>query len=113
MHGEAKLRSSATSVSALRASQNDDEAERLADVFYKVLRELPYYNDRAKAGELKKYTSAKLRDSALTDPHSVFVAKVDEHLAGFLFSHIDDETVWLSWFGVLPKYRKSGVGGAL
>lgn len=113
MPGETALKASPTGVSALSVLQGADEPDRLAAVFHEVLRELPYYNDRAKAGELKKYTPSKLREAALADPESVLVAKVGGNLAGFLFNHVDDETVWLSWFGVLSTYRKQGVGDAL
>jgi GNAT superfamily N-acetyltransferase len=112
MDGKTTLGCSHDAVSALNVSRGS-ETDQVFGIFREVLWELPYYNERAKSGELEKYTPSKLRASALADPGSVLVARLGKELAGFLFNHEDDEMVWLSWFGVLPKYRGRGVGSAL
>jgi ribosomal protein S18 acetylase RimI-like enzyme len=92
---------------------SDAEADEVNALFQGVLSPLPYYNSAAKRGELAKYTSDRLREWIAIDPDSVLVAKVAGRLAGFCFSHTDDETIWLSWFGVDPNYRRQGLGSAL
>lgn len=89
------------------------EIEAVAAMFREVLEELPYYNAQAKAGELEKYSADKLRASALADRASILVARVDQELAGFAFNHEDDETLWLSWFGVASRHRGRGIGHTL
>jgi RimJ/RimL family protein N-acetyltransferase len=90
-----------------------DEPERLSDLFRTVLHGLPYYNERAKSSETAKYSTHRLRQSASADPGSVLVAHVDGNLAGFAINNLDDETIWLSWFGVNASMRSRGVGGSL
>jgi ribosomal protein S18 acetylase RimI-like enzyme len=87
-----------------------EEADQLSQFFGQVLESLPYYNRRAKTGELAKYSPFRLRDAASTDPSSVLVAKIGQELAGFCFSHADDATTWLAWFGVHSDYRRRGIG---
>lgn len=90
-----------------------EEADRLSQFFGRVVVSLPYYNRRAKTGELAKYSADRLRTATSADPGSVLVAKVGHELAGFCFSHEDDETTWLAWFGVHPDHRRRGIGAAL
>jgi len=112
MDSAATLRHPLTVVSPLNVSRAG-EVESVSAVFREVLAALPYYNDRAKAGELQKYSPQKLAASALADSDSVLIARIGQDLAGFVFNHEDDGMVWLSWFGVVAKYRGRGVGGAL
>jgi ribosomal protein S18 acetylase RimI-like enzyme len=100
-------------VAPLLVAQQSDEPEQLSDLFRTVLRGLPYYNERAKASESAKYTADRLRQSASSDRGSVLVAHVDGKLGGFIISNLDDETIWLSWFGVDAAFRERGVGSAL
>jgi GNAT superfamily N-acetyltransferase len=74
---------------------------------------LPYYNERAKASETAKYAADRLRRHALADPGSALVARLDDGLVGFVINNLDDETIWLSWFGVNPAFRRRGVGSCL
>jgi ribosomal protein S18 acetylase RimI-like enzyme len=94
-------------------AQQSDEPERLSDLFRTIVDALPYYNERAKRSELAKYTADRLRQSASVDPGAVLVARVDGKLAGFIINNLDDETIWLSWFGVDIALRERGVGSSL
>jgi ribosomal protein S18 acetylase RimI-like enzyme len=47
------------------------------------------------------------------DPGSVLTAHLDNKLVGFVISNLDDETIWLSWFGVDMAVRQRGVGSSL
>jgi ribosomal protein S18 acetylase RimI-like enzyme len=100
-------------IAPLSVAQQSDEPERLSDLFRTVLDALPYYNERAKSSESAKYTANRLRQSASADPGSVLVAHVGGKLAGFVFNNLDDETIWLSWFGVDSALRERGVGSSL
>lgn len=113
MLGGTLLREAPAGAATLTVTSGCDDPERLASAFSEVLHGLPYYNERAKLGESQKYTASRLAAAAAADPESVLVAEIDGQLAGFLFNHLDDETVWLSWFGVRPDFRRRGVGGAL
>ena len=55
----------------------------------------------------------RLREWVAADRESVLVAKVADRLAGFCFSNSDDQTVWLAWLGVHPRWRRMGVGTSL
>lgn len=90
-----------------------EEADQLSQFFGQILESLPYYNQSAKLGELAKYSAARLRAATSADPGSVLVAKIGQELAGFCFTHEDDATTWLAWFGVHPNHRRKGIGTAL
>jgi ribosomal protein S18 acetylase RimI-like enzyme len=94
-------------------AMEDDEAEPVALLFGRVLEGLPYYNHSAKSGELAKFTPARLRELTATDPEAILVAKIGNRPAGFCFSNRDDQTVWLSWFGVDPNHRRMGIATAM
>ena len=89
------------------------EAEDVTILFRKVLASVPYYNDQAKAAERKKYTPSLLEQSVGDDPSSVLIARIGHKAVGYCFSRKDDGLIWLSWFGVHPAYRQSGIGSCL
>jgi ribosomal protein S18 acetylase RimI-like enzyme len=97
----------------LSTEPNSKEPERLCNLFRTTVDALPYYNERAKSSEIGKYTTDRLRQLALTDPGSVLVAHAEDQLAGFAINNLDDDTIWLSWFGVDKSFRGRGVGGEL
>jgi RimJ/RimL family protein N-acetyltransferase len=86
----------------------------VAELFGSILGELPYYNQIAKRSESQKYTLPALRGKLRGDPYSVLVARdALGHVGGFCMTHFDDYTIWLDWFGVDPRMRRSGVGTKL
>jgi ribosomal protein S18 acetylase RimI-like enzyme len=89
------------------------EADQMSLLFEQVVRNLPYYNQVAKASEIAKYSPSLLRASLELDPNSILVARDASELVGFCFSSDDDGLVWLAWFGVHPEYRRKGIGSAL
>lgn len=91
-----------------------DELVEIANLFSRILSSLPYYNSLAKENELTKYTSEKLAEKQMQDKYSALVAlSKSERIVGFCFSHFDDFTIWLDWFGVEPSKRNKGVGTAI
>jgi GNAT superfamily N-acetyltransferase len=100
-------------IAPLSVADGSNEPERLCGLFRVVIDALPYYNDRAKTSETAKYAADKLRRYALADPGSVLVAHLDDRLAGFVLNNLDDETIWMSWFGVDLAFRRRGVGSCL
>ncbi|MFC5320437.1 GNAT family N-acetyltransferase [Bradyrhizobium oligotrophicum] len=92
---------------------DSDEPERVSALFRTIVDALPYYNERAKASAISNYSAGRLRQSASTDSSSILVARFDTSLVGFAISNLDDETIWLSWFGVDPVYRRRGIGDRL
>src|SRR3954467_5463938 len=85
-------------VSALDSS----DAEALSVLFEGILRALPYYNERAQAAELAKYSTAGLLKLIKHDPQSVLVAKVESDLVGYCISSHDDSLIWMAWIAVHP-----------
>lgn len=92
----------------------EDELVETSELFSEVLQDLQYYNSLAKENELKKYTPPKLSRKQEEDPYSVLVA-IDKSgkIIGFCFSHFDDFTIWLDWFGTEQSVRDKGVGTAI
>lgn len=90
-----------------------DEAGHAARIIQSVIESLPYYNDRAKAEELAKYSETELQALNRLDPDSVLLARIDGTIVGFCLSRYDDGVIWLSWFGVVEGCRQQGVGRAL
>lgn len=88
-------------------------AEAVSALFRLVLKGLPYYNDRAKRGELSKYNAERLNASVLNDPDSVLIAKSGDQALGFCLNNYDDDLIWLAWFGVHPMHRRRGVASLL
>ncbi|MGJ4924382.1 GNAT family N-acetyltransferase [Bradyrhizobium oligotrophicum] len=94
-------------------ADDSDEPERVSALFRTIVDALPYYNERAKTSEISKYSANRLRQSASIDSSSILVARFNTSLVGFVISNLDDETIWLSWFGVDPVYRRRGIGDQL
>lgn len=90
-----------------------NDAEAVGSLFQQVLFELPYYNQEAKAAELKRHTPALLIETIVGDPASILVAKDGSQVVGYAFNREDDGLIWLAWFGVASAYRQMGVGRAL
>ena len=103
------LERSRVSISRMSA----DDAEELSRLMTSVISSLSYYNDRAKKSEIAKVSPPLLVNSIKEDPDSVLVARVGPELVGFCQSRYDDGPVWLSWFGVHPKWRGRGITTAI
>jgi ribosomal protein S18 acetylase RimI-like enzyme len=88
------------------------ESEAVSALFAEIVNELPYYNAAAKASEIEQYSAGGLRNLIVSDPSSVLVAKTD-NIVGFCLSRYDDGLIWISWFGVHPKYRRRKIASAL
>ena len=89
------------------------QAELAARLIKSVIEAIPYYNERAKHEETAKYGSQNLLALAQEDPDSVLLALISSEPVGFCLSRYDDGLLWLSWFGVMPSYRRRGIGKAL
>lgn len=89
------------------------EFDALAKLMRDTIEPLVYYNERAIAAELTKYTAEKLRAMAGEDPNAILVARDRDGLGGFCISRFDDGTVWLAWFGTAAHARGRGIGAAL
>src|SRR5947209_17374564 len=89
------------------------DAEVLSALFEQILRALPYYNDRARAAELAKYSAAGLQKLVEHDPGSVLVAKVGSDLVGYCISSHDDSLVWMAWIAVRPDFRRMKIASNL
>jgi len=89
------------------------DAARVAGLMREVIAAVPFYSDDAKRSETGKYGEEALREAAAADPDAVLVAKAGGELAGFCVSRYDDGLIWLSWFGVHPAWRGTGVADRL
>lgn len=78
-----------------------------------MLGAISYYNQRAKQGERAKYTTERIRNSAIADSGTILIALAADQIAGFAFNNLDDDTIWLSWFGVAAAFRNRGIGTGL
>jgi len=92
---------------------HESEAEVAAALFRKVVEPLTLYNDHAREVELARSDAAALVAAVKDDPDAVLLAWRGGVPVGFITSHNDDGPLWLSWLGVLPEYRKQGLGAAL
>jgi ribosomal protein S18 acetylase RimI-like enzyme len=90
-----------------------DEAHVVAALVRTVVGPLAYYSEAARAAEIAKYSAADLAGMAEGDAAGVIVAATGATIVGFCISRYDDGVIWLSWFGVDPEWRGSGVGTAL
>lgn len=90
-----------------------DEMEAVAALMRETIEPLGYYNERARAAELRKYTAETLRAMLANDAHAVMVARDASGVVGFCVSRYDDATIWLSWFGTAARARGGGIGAAL
>ena len=113
MRGETSISHSNGAETAEIAAMTYSEAAPTGALFEAVLRDLPYYNNRAKAAELARYSAVGLQDLIRTDPTSVIVAKIDQEIIGFCFSREDDGLIWMSWIGVHPNYRRKRIATSL
>ena len=95
------------------APMRETEAEMVATLVRDIVEPLPYYNQLARQSEIAKYSADHLLASMQEDPHSVAVARVDDQVVGFSISRFDDFLIWISWIGVHPEARRSGVARAL
>lgn len=93
---------------------NVKDLEQVSKLFEHVVTSLDYYNLLAKEAEIEKNTAIRLSERLAADPFSVLVA-VDDNgkIIGFSFSHFNDYTVYIDWFGVEPTLRRNGVGKSL
>ena len=90
------------------------DLEKVSKLFRSIVTSLEYYNSLAKETELNKNTTSRLSERLANDPLSILIAvDSDEKIAGFVFSHFNDYTVYLDWFGVERTLRRNGVGKAL
>lgn len=89
------------------------QAEAVSELIANTVRPLEYYNARAKAEEIAKYTAAKLVEMSQEDPDSVLVACAGPRPVGFCLSKYDDGLIWLAWFGVDAGFRGVGLGSEL
>jgi RimJ/RimL family protein N-acetyltransferase len=90
-----------------------EEAAGTSALVQEIVSSLPYYNDRAKAAEIQKYTSAGLLMSIHEDPDSVLVANLAGQIVGFCISRYDDGVLWLAWIATHPHWRRQGVAAKL
>jgi ribosomal protein S18 acetylase RimI-like enzyme len=89
------------------------DAEALSALFEQILGALPYYNDRARAAELAKYSPARLKELVKHDPGAVLIAKVGSDLVGYCFSSHDDSLIWMAWIAIHPDYRRLKIASRL
>lgn len=97
---------------SIRYAQKKD-CDALSEAIAEVIKAIPYYNDLAKRNEVEKFTAPNLERKIDEDPYSIIVAHVNDRIAGFCLSRFDDYTVWLEWFGVMPKFRGMGISNLL
>ena len=90
-----------------------DEAPVTAALFREVVGSLAIYTEEARAHALAQKTEAALIERVRDDPYSMLLAWDGDKAVGFMTSRKDDGTLWLSWLGVLPEYRRHGVGEVL
>lgn len=107
------LQTTETPASIAISCPREEGIAEASTLFAKIVLSLPYYNEAARCSEASKYSPRRLEQMIASDVDSVLVATVNKQIVGFCFSNIDDGLIWLSWFGVSPKYRGCGVGTAL
>jgi len=100
-------------IAALITPAAAHELSAVAALMRATIEPLTYYNARAIAAELTKYTEDTLRARVKQEAQSVLVTRDDAGLTGFCVSRFDDGTIWLDWFGVAERARGHGLGGAL
>ncbi len=93
---------------------NFRDLEKVSKLFGSIVTSLEYYNTLAKETELNKNTPSRLSERLKNDPLSIIIAEnSNEKVVGFTFSHFNDYTVYLDWYGVDPTLRRNGIGKAL
>lgn len=91
----------------------EHESDAVSALLRTIVEPLSYYSRLARESEIAKYTSEHLAESVREDVHSVSVACSGESIVGFSISKFDDYLIWISWIGVLPTARRTGVARAL
>lgn len=91
----------------------DGEAAETHSVFEIVVKEIGYYNQRAKCTELKKYSLENISDINNPKNGFVLVAREFNSIAGFCIAKHDDDLIWLSWYGIHPSFRGRGIARLL
>jgi ribosomal protein S18 acetylase RimI-like enzyme len=89
------------------------ECDAVAALMRDTIQPLAYYNARAIAAELAKYSAVALRSLVAADPQAVLVARDAGTPVGFCVSRFDDGTIWLDWFGTAARARGRGIGASL
>jgi ribosomal protein S18 acetylase RimI-like enzyme len=92
---------------------NKSETEQLANILKDLIARLSYYNEDARASEIRKYGAGELLVKIKDDPDSVLVAIQKEQIVGFCLSRFDDMLLWIEWFGVVETERKKGIARSL
>ena len=92
-----------------RPLSGDVEALEVERLVSGVIEESPYYSALAKSSEKQKYTAKHLLKLAQADPFSVLLAVDGDCPVGFCLNVVEDTLLWVSWGGVLPEYRRSGI----
>jgi RimJ/RimL family protein N-acetyltransferase len=90
-----------------------NDLENICKLFSSILEELSYYNALAKKTEKVKYSVEHLQNQLLADPFSIIIIELDDRLIGYCFSHFDDYTIWIDWFGIDVMYRRKGIGSLI
>jgi len=91
----------------------ESELPTVVKLFKEIVEKLSYYNEKAIANEINKYTQQELLAKIKEDPFSLIVAKNDAQVVGFCLSRMDDSLVWLEWFGVSERARNQGIAKKL
>lgn len=91
------------------ASKNDISS--LYSILQNTINEMTIYNEDAKNYEKNFYTKEYLEELIKYAPTSL--ATYNDDIIGFCISKEDSGILWLSWLGVLPKYRGQNLGLSL
>jgi len=87
--------------------------EEATSAIREIISPLSYYNEWALREEMEKYSTERLKDLAEKTPDSIFLAVLNDEIAGFCINSYDDGLIWLAWFGVRSRYRGRGIGATL
>jgi len=93
------------------AERND--AAVLARLFAAVVGPLDIYVQRARDGEIKRFSEHAFRSLIGNDARSVALAFADEEAVGFSIAEDQCGPVWIEWYGVIAHARGKGAGRAL
>lgn len=90
-----------------------EEAAELSDLFRKITVNIPYYNDLAKAEEVKCYEKDILVEKINENPLSILVGHLEGRIISYCITHFDCYTLWIDWFGVDEEFRRRGYAKTL